>query len=167
LITTMGHIAVPFKANEAGKFKLDKDLMVVRQQILEDHTKAGGIAGWFPEGQMNDGLRPENLGMFRAGGFALCVHVDVEIWCVSIMGASICWPTRAQVGGRPAEIKVRIVQMCESSHRFLSTESGGPGLSDERVASVYLAEHAHDVVLNALKEDYVPDLSAASPLLNA
>lgn len=142
ITVAMGHLAVPFKAKSAeGTFELDKDLMAVRQKELEEHVAAGGIAGWYPEGTINrDDTR--EVKTFRAGGFALAAHLDVEIWCVAFQGNAICWPGSASLGGRPARIGAKIFKLCDSSHSFIAAGNVNP--SDEREASIRLANCAHD-----------------------
>lgn len=145
----MGHKAVPFKATGAdGSFELDKEVMAKRQQEMELHVASGGLAGWFPEGTMNRGDVRE-ISTFRAGGFAIPVHVDVEIWCIAFQGNTVCWPRAAPVGGRPSKIQVQIRRLCESSHASIAT-AGLEG--DERAASIHLANSAHDVVQAAVRQ---------------
>lgn len=150
IATAMGHKAVPFKATGAdGTFELDKELMAKRQQELELHVASGGLAGWFPEGTMNRGDVRE-ISTFRAGGFTLAVHVDVEIWCVAFHGNAACWPRTAPVGGRPCTIRARIFQLCESSHMYV--RDAGVEVSKEREASIHIANGAHEKVQAAVKE---------------
>uniref|UniRef100_A0A7S2IG38 Phospholipid/glycerol acyltransferase domain-containing protein n=1 Tax=Zooxanthella nutricula TaxID=1333877 RepID=A0A7S2IG38_9DINO len=152
IIGVMGHVVVPFKpGNRLGSFELDRELMAVRQQELEDHVRAGGIAAWFPEGQMNTG-DPREVATFRAGGFALPVRVDVEIWCAAFTGNSDCWPRSAKAGGRPSRIRGKIFKLCDSSWAAVAKEAGGPGAQDEKQASMFLANHAHDLVQRAVSE---------------
>jgi len=150
IVRMMGHIVVPFKRGaDPGSFELDKDLMAIRQQQLEDHVRAGGIAGWFPEGRMNTS-DPLEVGMFRAGGFALPVHLDVEIWCVAFVGNSRCWPRTAAAGGRPSQIRARIFRFCDSSWAAAAPANGGPGPEDEKQAAIYLANATHDAIQAAV-----------------
>jgi len=150
IATAMGHTSVPFKATGAdGTFELDKELMAQRQKEMELHVASGGIAGWFPEGTMNRGDVRE-VSTFRAGGFSLAVRLDLEVWCVAFHGNTTCWPRTAAVGGRPARIGVKIFRLCDSTHAFV--KDAKVDLSDERAASIYLANAAHDQVQAAVKQ---------------
>jgi len=142
LVNVMGHLVVPFKSKGAeGGHEVDKEKMAERQKELHDHVSSGGIAAWFPEGTMNrEG--GQHLQTFRAGGFTLAVSVDVEIWCVAMQGQAICWPPNASVGGRPSAIGARIFRLCDSSHALLRDR--GIDLNNEREASLFLANYAHD-----------------------
>lgn len=157
IVAAMGHKAVPFKSGgPSGTFEVDKELMAVRQKELQDHVAAGGLAGWFPEGTINKGDIRE-VKTFRAGGFTLAVHVDVEIWCVAFQGNTACWPATAAVGGRPAKIGVKIFKLCDSSHSLILNSN--IDLSDDRAASLQLANCAHGkvqlLVDQLAKEGYV------------
>jgi len=145
IVTAMRHLAVPFKASAADStsFELDKDLMAVRQQELEEHVRAGNIAGWFPEGTMNKDDEAQ-VGMFRAGGFALAAHVDVEIWCVAFRGNKKCWPARSAVGGLPSTIGIDICKLCDSSFDFIRERAKEAPLPDERAQTIMLANAAKD-----------------------
>eukprot|EP00416_Gambierdiscus_australes_P024019 CAMPEP_0171074246 /NCGR_PEP_ID=MMETSP0766_2-20121228/12014_1 /TAXON_ID=439317 /ORGANISM="Gambierdiscus australes, Strain CAWD 149" /LENGTH=286 /DNA_ID=CAMNT_0011531015 /DNA_START=53 /DNA_END=913 /DNA_ORIENTATION=+ len=146
----MGHMTVPFKASGAdGSFELDKEKMAERQREMELHVASGGLAGWFPEGTMNRG-DPREIGIFRAGGFVLAVHVDVEVWCVAFHGNTACWPRTAAVGGRPSKIDVKICKLCDSSWAYV--REGKVDLGDERAASMHLANGAHAEVQKAITE---------------
>eukprot|EP00413_Alexandrium_margalefii_P039660 CAMPEP_0204591222 /NCGR_PEP_ID=MMETSP0661-20131031/50238_1 /ASSEMBLY_ACC=CAM_ASM_000606 /TAXON_ID=109239 /ORGANISM="Alexandrium margalefi, Strain AMGDE01CS-322" /LENGTH=284 /DNA_ID=CAMNT_0051601327 /DNA_START=57 /DNA_END=911 /DNA_ORIENTATION=- len=144
IVKAMGHKAVPFKASGAdGGMELDKEVMEQRQKELELHVASGGIAGWFPEGTMNrEDVRV--VQRFRAGGFTLAVHVDVEIWCVAFHGNTTCWPRTAPLGGRPAKIGAKFVQLCDSSHSHVKRAEVEIG--DEREASILLANKAMEAV---------------------
>jgi len=145
LVLAMGHVQVPFKASGTeGGFEVDKELMAVRQREMEEHVAAGGIAGWFPEGTINKG-DPREVGLFRAGGFLIPVHLDVEVWCAAFQGNGVCWPRTAAAGGRPARIGVKIVKLCDSSRAFFTSE-GNVDPSDEQAAARFLANKAHDQV---------------------
>mmetsp|Transcript_2175 Transcript_2175/g.4842 ORF Transcript_2175/g.4842 Transcript_2175/m.4842 type:complete len:325 (-) Transcript_2175:104-1078(-) len=145
----MGHMAVPFKTTESGRFDVDKEKMVERMRALEEHIAAGGCAGWYPEGTMNR-KDIQEVQMFRAGGFGLATHLDVEVWCVSFQGNTVCWPASAPVGGRPARIGVRIAQLCESSHSHLA--QGNVSDSDEQRATRHMAETSREMVQQGVKK---------------
>jgi len=150
IVQAMGHQAVPFKSGGVdGGFEIDKELMAVRQRELEEHVAQGGMAGWYPEGTMNRGDGRE-VGTFRAGGFALAVHLDLEVWCVAFQGNAACWPRTAAVGGRPSRIGVRIFRLCESSHAFIT--QAGISLEDERAASIHVANSAHRGIQSLVDE---------------
>jgi len=152
IIRAAGHIAVPFKAgSDINSFELDRELMAKRQQDLEDHVRQGGVGGWFPEGRLNPG-DVSVVGQFRAGGFILPVHVDVEVWCAAFVGNSVCWPRASGVGGHAASIGARHFRLCESSWDFVSKANGGPGLEDEQAACRFLANAAHARVQKAVDE---------------
>jgi len=147
IVTSMGHLVVPFKSAAAGKFEVDKDLMAQRQAVLEAHVKEGGIAGWYPEGTMNSGEKPLEVAQFRAGGFSLAVNVDVPIWCVAFVGNDRCWPKSAAVGGRPSRISMKMFKLCDHS-RDLAAKGG----SSPRDQQVYLANFAHQKIQEAVHE---------------
>lgn len=92
---------------------------------------------------MGDNLHPAT---FRAGGFALAVEVDVEIWCVATVGNNVCWPRRAAAGGAPSRIGVKLFKLCESSHKFAASAG------DERARAILLADSAHDRIKEAIDE---------------
>jgi len=143
IVTCMRHLAVPFKASaDSDSFELDRELMAKRQEELEDHVRAGNIAGWFPEGRMNPGDEAE-VGMFRAGGFAMAARVDVEIWCVAFRGNATCWPRKSAVGGMPASVGVEIFKLCDSSFDYLAAAPGGR-LAGEREKTIFLANSARE-----------------------
>merc|ERR1712217_673673 len=119
---------------------------------MGDHVKAGGIAGWFPEGRMNKGDNVLEVGTFRAGGFLLPTRVDVEIWCVAFVGCADCWPRKDALGGRPSRVGVKISKFCDSSWAAASAEGGGPGLQDEKQASVFFASATHEIIQSAVNE---------------
>jgi len=166
IVAAMGHLAVPFKSTAAGKFEVDRERMAERMQELEAHVKEGGVAGWYPEGTMNR-ADPREIQAFRAGGFALAVHLDVEVWCVAFQGNAVCWPASAPVGGRPARIGVDISQLCKSSHAHIA--DGNVDLSEERAACILLATAAQERVQQRVTElvdggyGAAPDIS--KPLL--
>jgi 1-acyl-sn-glycerol-3-phosphate acyltransferase len=147
IVKAMGHLVVPFKSAAEGKFEVDKDLMAERQAMLETHVKAGGIAGWFPEGAMNPGENALEVAQFRAGGFSLAVNVDVPIWCVALVGNDRCWPRRAALGGRPSRIGVKVFKLCDHS-----TELAAKGGDSQRDQQVYLADLAHQKIQEAVDE---------------
>lgn len=166
IVRAMGHIVVPFKAGvDANSFELDKELMVKRQQELEEHVRGGGVAGWFPEGRLNPGDTTV-VGLFRAGGFALATHQDVEVWCVACLGNGVCWPAKAGVGGHPARIGIRLIKLCDSTWDMVSTSRGGPGLQDEAAATRFLANAAQARVQKTIddlvSEGYVGQAEASS-----
>lgn len=170
IASAMGHLAVPYKQKASeGSFELDKELMAVRQQELQDHVAAGNIAAWFPEGTMNrDNI--QDIKTFRAGGFTLTVNVDVQIWCVAEVGQSICWPARSSAGGAPCKIGVRIFKLCESSKGLLAAQTGD--FKDPHDAAVFLANLAHEQIqerVNQLVADGYgekrADTGIAEPLL--
>lgn len=123
IVKAMGHLSVPFKSGQGGKFEVDKEEMAVRMKQLQDHVEEGNFAAWFPEGQVNLG-DVMKLQMFRAGGFTIPVNVDVELWCLAAVGNGVCWPGKSSVGGRPAQIGVKIWRLCESSQDFISEING-------------------------------------------
>lgn len=119
ILRAMGHLDVPFKvAANSDKFEIDKEEMVERMALFEEHLLEVGCIGWFPEGRMNRG-DPHCVETFRAGGFDVAVKNDVEIWCIINVGNTVCWPRKAAVGGRPASIGVKVFMLCESSHDYI------------------------------------------------
>jgi len=147
IVKAMGHESVPFKQDEATqKWTLDKEEMAARMKDLEAHVDRGGHLAWFPEGALNLG-DPHKVGMFRAGGFVIPVHIDVEIWIMAAVGNSVCWPPSSTVGGRPATMALKMFRLCESSHDFLSKLP-----DDEKERSVFLANTAHDRVQKFVDE---------------
>jgi len=152
LVRSMGHLFVPFTTSsaEAG-MQVDKDKMQVVQQALEDHVRAGGVAAWFPEGALNKG-DPAEPAQFRAGGFVLPARVDVEIWGIAFLGTGDCWPPTENFGGRPSRVWASCFKIHSSSHDVLSGEMGGPGLEDERAASLYLAEFCHAQIRSEVRQ---------------
>jgi len=147
IVKAQGHLSVPFKGVPGGDdFTIDKELMAERLQMLEDHSKAGGMVGWFPEGAMNKG-DPLKVGTFRAGGFAIPVHIDTEIWCMASVGNTVCWPRSSALGGRPGNVGIKFFQLCESSHDFVSHLP-----DNEKERSIFLANKAHDAVQGGVDE---------------
>jgi len=133
IVSAMGHLDVPSESTE--------ELMAERQQILEDHLRRGGIAGWFPEGKMNPG-DTHKVQTFRADGMAMAVRVDVEVWCVAFVGNSRCWPRKAAVGGFPSRLGASIFRLCDSTHGLLEEAALPEGADDEQAKSTYLANRA-------------------------
>jgi len=157
IIQAMNHVVVPFRKIgselELGEeaMETDKELMVKRMQVLEDHVAEGGMVAWFPEGLLNKG-DPQHLNMFRAGGFVIPVNLDVEVWCFASVGVQECWPVKAALGGRPANIMCRLSQLCESSHACLATASSFNTMADQHARCVYLANLAHDRTQEMINE---------------
>lgn len=148
IVKAQDHLVVPFKASgRDGGFELDKQLMAERMDILKDHAADGGIAGWFPEGKIND-VDPHEVQQFRAGGFVIPAEVDCQIWCVAFVGNSRCWPRDALVGGNPSRIGVRIVKMCDSSEHLLSSVGLPVRKADDKHRSVFLANACHSRIQN-------------------
>lgn len=149
IVRAMGHLPVPFKSTEEGKFELDKELMAERQQDLETHLKNGHIGGWFPEGTMAPTKRPnEEVGMFRAGGFTVAVNADCEVWCCTFHGIISCWPTKAAVGGNPALINIQFFKLCDSTQMYLKEN----GKEDLKSQTVFIANEAQAKMQAALSE---------------
>mmetsp|Transcript_89774 Transcript_89774/g.253166 ORF Transcript_89774/g.253166 Transcript_89774/m.253166 type:complete len:296 (-) Transcript_89774:201-1088(-) len=152
IVRAMGHLSVPFKQSGAtGSFEVDKELMAESLRDLERHANDGGIVAWYPEGTINK-QDPRTVGMFRAGGFVIPVNLDSEIWCIASVGNQDCWPPKAAVGGRPAKIHIRIFELCESSHCCLDAVNRPNELSNAKARQVYLANHAHRKVQEAIDE---------------
>merc|ERR1711972_377230 len=101
---------------------------------------------------MNPGKDALEVGMFRAGGFVLPAHVDVENWCIAFVGNATCWPRTAATGGRPSKIRINISKFCDSSWAAVSSEAGGPGLQDEKQAPLFLANATHHRIQSAVTE---------------
>merc|ERR1712187_826566 len=104
----------------------------------EDHVAKGGMVCWYPEGILNKG-NPQHPNTFRAGGFVIPVNLDVELWCFASFGVQDCWPVKAAAGGRPANIKCRLSQLCESSHACLAAASSLDTTADHHARCIYLA----------------------------
>lgn len=151
IVKAQGQIAVPFKTtkNELDKFELDAELMAERMKQLEEHVASGGTAGWFPEGRMNR-KNPRQLEVFRAGGFTIPVQLDVEIWGCAFVGNPVCWPTDAPIGGKPAHIGMKMVQVCKSTHQCIANSDAAN--QDERHKCIFLANLAHDRLQQAVNE---------------
>lgn len=145
----MGHMAVPFTSGDSREFKVDKEKMAERMRELEAHVASGGCAGWYPEGTMNR-VDTRDVQIFRAGGFVLAAHLDVEVWCVAFQGNTVCWPASAPVGGRPARIGVKISQLCESSHVHIADGKTDP--CDERAACLCLSNSSRERVQQAVSQ---------------
>merc|ERR1712232_18332 len=137
----MGHLAVPFKSMEEGKFEVDKDAMMKNVEKMNEHIKNGGCAGWYPEGAVNRG-DPHQVGLFRAGGFAPIVNNDVELWCLAGVGNSQFWPPKAAVGGRPCKIGYKAIQICKSSKEFYANVEAPAGKDLDRARCEYIANYA-------------------------
>jgi len=137
IVRGMEHLVVPFKAvGSDGGFEIDKELMAERMATLKAHVENGGTAAWFPEGKINAG-NPCELQQFRAGGFSLPCEVDCDVWCISFVGNSQCWPRNSMVGGSPCKIHVKLTQLCSSSAAFLF--KAGLAKADGRDRALFLA----------------------------
>lgn len=147
----MGHIPITFKPDTSGGYTVDKDVVAKKMDEMSRHFAKGGYGGWFPEGQLNRS-DVQKTGLFRAGGFSLCVKNDVEVWCLAGIGASTFWPRRAAVGGRPCHIGYKMVKVCDSSHEFLAgvTATGDKDL--ERAKAEHMANRVQEKMQAALDE---------------
>lgn len=144
LVRAMGHLCIPFTSMGADDFTVDKDAAEATMQRLEDWVKAGYIGGWFPEGRMNPG-DPAQLSTFRAGGFGLASRNDVEVWLGVFVGNADCWPREAPLGGRPSQIHIRTVRVCESTFALLEDAELGENVADERQRCIFLANHVQEI----------------------
>eukprot|EP00747_Dinoflagellata_sp_TGD_P168188 gnl/TRDRNA2_/TRDRNA2_193988_c0_seq1.p1 gnl/TRDRNA2_/TRDRNA2_193988_c0~~gnl/TRDRNA2_/TRDRNA2_193988_c0_seq1.p1 ORF type:complete len:321 (-),score=48.40 gnl/TRDRNA2_/TRDRNA2_193988_c0_seq1:14-976(-) len=143
LLRASGHVCVPFTSKDTmgDDFSVDKDLLAERMHDFEACVAAGSIGCWYPEGRTNPGDATQ-VQLFRAGGFGVAVHQDVEIWCIVWVGNPVCWPRKAAFGGRPCRIRGSIFRLCDSSHTFLAGGDLPPGNGDERSQCIYLADRA-------------------------
>lgn len=165
IICACGHVLIPVVRNKECEAEMCTRGEQIRQrmELYKHHVQRGGHASWFPEGRLNRG-DPTKLELFRAGGFSVATELDVEVWCVAIVGASLCWPPTARIGGRPAKIHVRQFRLCASSHDFLraagvSAEQAG---DDGTNAKIYLAKTAQDAIQAAVDEMVSKDECARS-----
>merc|ERR1740117_145103 len=126
----MGHLAVPFKdvSSTSTNFEIDKEGLAKVMEEYEQHLKDGHLCAWFPEGQVNKG-DCSKLQQFRAGGLGIAVRNDVEIWSITFVGNAVTWPKDQPVGGIPARIGGKVIQVCESSKKLLAAPECG---ADER-----------------------------------
>eukprot|EP00927_Polykrikos_kofoidii_P054217 TRINITY_DN48672_c0_g1_i1.p1 TRINITY_DN48672_c0_g1~~TRINITY_DN48672_c0_g1_i1.p1 ORF type:complete len:311 (+),score=37.75 TRINITY_DN48672_c0_g1_i1:67-999(+) len=148
----MGHIRTPPKELLDNAEYLKQVEESLRE--LDKHIVAGGIAAWYPEGRMNL-VDPLKVQAFRAGGLAVAVRHDVEIWCIASVGNSICWPRTSALGGRPCKIRSRTFRLCESSHLFLRDAPSSPSgiaADADRAKALYLAQAAQKAVQEAVDE---------------
>jgi len=151
IVRGMGHLAVPFKTstNDSNKFELDAEKMAERMKQLKEHVQTGNFAAWFPEGRMNRN-DPKRLEVFRAGGFTIPVQLDVEVWGIAFVGNAVSWPSDALVGGKPARIGIKMIQICTSSKECIDESSAAE--HDERQRCIYLANLCQDKLQEALDE---------------
>eukprot|EP00929_Paragymnodinium_shiwhaense_P048991 TRINITY_DN24731_c0_g1_i1.p1 TRINITY_DN24731_c0_g1~~TRINITY_DN24731_c0_g1_i1.p1 ORF type:complete len:318 (+),score=78.30 TRINITY_DN24731_c0_g1_i1:70-1023(+) len=151
LCGSMGHLPVAFKAKSAvgnqsaedeNNMSVDQEQIAVQQKKMDDFVASGGTSSWYPEGKMNTGDCGQ-VGTFRAGGMALPVKQDVEIWCMAITGASTCWPRKASMGGLPSRIGIHIFRFCESTQDYLAKEAKD---ADDRGKAIHLANATQKAV---------------------
>lgn len=151
MIRSMGMVEVPFKnARDESDWSCDEEAMSVSFQRLEAHLWRGGVAAWYPEGLMNrdDG---KQVGFFRAGGFAMPVKGDCEIWGAALVGTSHCWPRKSPLGGSPARIQCKFFKICDSSLACVEA-AGLKGNDNERERCIYLANHARQKMQVAVSQ---------------
>lgn len=87
---------------------------------FEEYVRGGGTGGWFPEGDVNAG-NTHAVGLFKKGGFAPAVKIDVKLWCVSFCGNAVTWHAKG-LPGRPARVGASIACLCDSTHALLRDE---------------------------------------------
>jgi len=105
LAEAVGHMPVPFKnTSTRGDFSVDKEKMASIMTQVDDHIRAGGHLGVFPEGDLNKDWK--NLQRFRAGGLEVAIRHDMEVWALVIAGTADSWPEGEMVGGSPAQIRM-------------------------------------------------------------
>lgn len=145
IMRRMGLPEVPFKASaKALNLEVDCDLMDDRLRAFADHVQSGGVGSWFPEGLRNRG-DPHQLQMFRAGSFVIPARLDVEIWCIALVGTNLTWPTSTLLGGRPSRVGAKCFRLAESS-RALLAGAPLPEPAAERERAVFLAERCKEAV---------------------
>eukprot|EP00929_Paragymnodinium_shiwhaense_P016546 TRINITY_DN12496_c0_g1_i3.p1 TRINITY_DN12496_c0_g1~~TRINITY_DN12496_c0_g1_i3.p1 ORF type:complete len:289 (+),score=52.27 TRINITY_DN12496_c0_g1_i3:295-1161(+) len=156
IVTAMGHLPVAFKAKgqpttaeELNDMSVDTEAIAAQQRKMEEHVANNGIAVWYPEGKMNP-ADCSQLMTFRAGGMALPVKQDVEIWCIAVCGTAACWPRRAAVGGFPSGIGVRMFRFCDSSGDYLAAAL--PPGADDRAKAMQLATATQSAIQDRVSE---------------
>lgn len=149
----MGHLPVIFKAKgqaseqtvaDENNMSIDTEAMAIEQKKMDEYVAKGGSCNWFPEGRMNNG-DCSKVGTFRAGGMALPVKQDVEVWCIALCGPAACWPRKAPMGGFPGRLGVHIFRFCESSHDYLAKQADLPQ-DDDRAKCIHLANATQKAV---------------------
>lgn len=156
---------VPFKAksgDDISNMAVDKEVMDERLSEFQKHVAQGGIGAWFPEGYRNRD-DPHVLQAFRAGAFRIGVSLDCEVWCMAIVGATVCWPAKATVGGFPARIGVKCFKLADSSHALLAKH---PTAITDREKSIALAELTKKSMQAAIDGLVCQGFSSATPALS-
>lgn len=154
LVKSAGHLKVPFKTQATKKtgdeegsvadFSVDKDQIQKVMDQFDNWVRDGHIGSWFPEGRMNP--NPPVLQQFRAGGFALAVHTDCEIWCAVSAGLEVFWPRKSAVGGSPANVSLEAFCLCKSSHALIEELSAGKTDVDDKQRGILIANHAQHLM---------------------
>jgi len=138
LLYAMGHLPVRNSCktdDEALRRVTSGENENVIQEFIE-HIQQGGHGGWFPEGRVNF-KNPHQVLMFKKGGFAAAVDLDVEVWCISFIGCG--------VPGTPARIGASISCLCDSTHSLLA--EAGLSLDKSRDdCLMFLAGHSQATV---------------------
>lgn len=151
ICTACGHIPLPFKSSAGDNFELDKGETDKKMAELDAHVKAGGAAGWFPEGRIKTGNMHE-IGAFRAGGFKLTVDNDMEVWAIVNVGNSLFWPKKASAGGIPCRIGYKVFKVCDSSAEMCAHVAASGGKDVKRCQAEWMANHAQDMFQKAIDE---------------
>jgi len=145
LIYAMGHLSVRNTRktdNVLRKTQTSKSNAHVAEEFVE-HLEAGGCGGWFPEGLVNFG-NTHQVQLFKKGGFAPAINVDVELWCVSFVGNAVAWHGKG-APGKPARIGASITCLCDSTHAFLA-QAGLSLENDKDACLLSLAGHSQALV---------------------
>merc|ERR1712129_317661 len=74
-----------------------------------------------------------------------------EVWCIVFTGTETCWPVKTMLGGKPANIRGKIVRLADSSHAMLAA-GGHNDASDERTKAIFLANHTRSMMQELVEE---------------
>ena len=105
-----GHFPVYFTSSDPDKFSVEKDKQALVNEALEEFLASReGHVIFSPEGLVN--RRPDTLRPFRHGMFQLCLKHKVPIFAIVHTGGYDAWPVASWLGGRPATIRWRFVEV--------------------------------------------------------
>jgi 1-acyl-sn-glycerol-3-phosphate acyltransferase len=100
----MGHFPVHFVSNESEEFRTNKEAQANISDMVLEHMRWGQLC-LFPEGRINPDAK--TLLPFRLGTISLMLKNSTPIYYFVATNTNKTWPTKAQIGGRNADIECR------------------------------------------------------------
>ena len=112
-----GHFPVFFSSVDPEKFAVEKDKQASVNEALEAFLASReGHVIFCPEGMVNP--TPKTLRTFRKGMFEMCLKHNVPIYAIVHTGGYDAWPVASLLGGLPATIRWRFVDVAVEYGKF-------------------------------------------------